>query len=461
MQMKSYFTIFVVLISNQLATVQADDNYQPLFITANEATAFTTAFVTGMVTPFVQQPMLQAEQIATTYRQATDTGIKLNVQNYRGRYLDLIRQSDIRGKALLVEQIGDQGARHYAQAMRYEPIYQGRVGQGRGFDQVYQNGKQIIVIEAKGGGSPTKFYHGYMQGTPAYTLRVAETTLHSPTASSAAKRAAQSVIKAYQEGNLVIEVVRTTHTLGEPNTTTVQSVYHRANIPSPLAVAHQASMNVGFLGATLGAAFEIIGQLDSKQAFDWQRVAGMTALSGVSGYAGTFFGTLIEHGLVSNQVALASNLLISNGIASFAGGLSGGAITSAVLAYGLYFLGYTDLEMANRTVVAGLAGSAAGALASAGVLAAAAAFGTASTGTAIASLSGAAATSATMAWIGGGAVSAGGLGVAAGSVILTGGVALIAIGVGAGVMYLFGRSDDEVEQQRLAYLIQQVRNSKL
>ncbi|MBR6283013.1 MAG: hypothetical protein IKR25_01795 [Muribaculaceae bacterium] len=69
-------------------------------------------------------------------------------------------------------------------------------------------------------------------------------------------------------------------------------------------------------------------------------------------------------------------------------------------------------------------------------------FASASTGTAIASLHGAAATNATLAWLGGGSLASGGGGVALGSTVLTGItaastgiVALVGIGIVAGMIY--------------------------
>ena len=90
-------------------------------------------------------------------------------------------------------------------------------------------------------------------------------------------------------------------------------------------------------------------------------------------------------------------------------------------------------------------------------------YGTASTGTAIASLSGAAATNAALAYLGGGTVAAGGLGVTGGAAILTGlttgGVALFAIGIGSGVMYIYHLGDEKTETKRVAHLIASVQNS--
>ena len=105
------------------------------------------------------------------------------------------------GRQRIAEEMGEMGARAFAQKANYVPIYLGVPGKGRGFDQVYKFGKQIIVVEAKGGSSPLKVYRGYLQGTPKYTLAVAQEISTSKTTSTSAKQAAEAVKKAYKEGS--------------------------------------------------------------------------------------------------------------------------------------------------------------------------------------------------------------------------------------------------------------------
>ncbi len=108
-------------------------------------------------------------------------------------------------------------------------------------------------------------------------------------------------------------------------------------------------------------------------------------------------------------------------------GMVGGALASLVVPYGMYLAGYSDLQTANISAVAGLGGTAIAGVASYGMFSLISACCVSSTGTAISTLSGAAATNATLAWLGGGSVAAGGGGVALGSVVATGGAAVIAI----------------------------------
>jgi hypothetical protein len=361
---------------------------------------------------------------------------------------------NIKGKALVIEKMGDTGARQYARRMNFEPLFQGKPGQGKGFDQVYRSGKQIVVVEAKGGKSPLKQYYGYTQGTGKYSLEVAKRTLKSPTASQAQKQAAKAVIQAYKEGRLVVQVARTKHVRGAPKGTTVETIYGKLVLPSTVKIAHQVGIKVGFAGAGIAGAFDLLSQLSSGQEVDWQQVGKITTLGGISDYAGTFTGTVVQHSLLNNQSMLLSKL--STRASAPLGGFSGGMMASAVFSYGAYFLGYSDLKTANRSMIAGGIGAAASTIASVTALGLVATFGTAGTGTAIASLSGAAATNATLALIGGGTLAAGGGGVAAGTTILTGGTALIVIGVGAGIMYMYHLGDESTERERVQHLLTHV-----
>ncbi|MDM8566637.1 hypothetical protein QUF74_13425 [Candidatus Halobeggiatoa sp. HSG11] len=428
--------------------------YENSFISKTEASVFGVSAITGLIIPTTSNSLVQSIQTTQLHSQVSNNrGVNFNVLNRRSEYLKLMETGNIKGKALSIEKIGDAGARQYARRMNFKPLFQGKPGQGKGFDQVYRSGKQVIVIEAKGGESPLKKYYGYTQGTGKYSLEVAKRTLSSPTASQVEKQAAKEVIKAYKEGRLVVQVARTKHALGEPKRTIVETIYGKLTIPSSVKIAHQAGMKAGLAGAGIIGAFELLTQLSSGQQIDWQQLANITTLGAISGYAGTFSGTFIQHSIMNNQSRLFSKLVTPKGFSPLNSGFTGGMVTSAVFAYGAYFLGYSDLKTANRSMIAGGIGAAAGTLASATAFGLVTTFATAGTGTAIASLSGAAATNATLAWIGGGTLAAGGGGVAAGITVMTGGVALIAIGIGSGVMYMYHLGDEKTERKRVANLI--------
>lgn len=460
--MNMYLTLFLSFYLSCLTQAYAEEKPSlPLttpLLSSTEATAFTLSATTGIVVPTTYPWLARAAQITQIHSQVTTSGLSFGIPSQRAAYSNLMQAGNqIASKVRLIEQIGDAGARAYARSIGYTPLYQGVPGQGKGFDQVYRKGRQVIVLEAKGGGSPLgKYYGGLLQGTPEYTLKVANNTLHSQSASPAAKQAAKEVIQAYKEGQLVIEVAHTKHVAGEPKLTNVDTTYGEISLPSSLEVAHKISLTVGVTGALFGGTIDLMSQLATSQEIDWERVGGMTVLSGISGYGGSLTGLMLEHALVNNQIQLFSHLVPTSLSASLLSSLSGGMATTALFAYGAYFLGYSDLNFANRSVMAGAIGSAAGALGVMTTLQLVAAFGTASTGTAIASLSGAAATNASLAWLGGGSLAAGGGGVAVGSTILTAGAALVVIGIGAGVMYICHLNDEKTERARVGHLLASV-----
>ena len=176
-----------------------------------------------------------------------------------------------------------------------------------------------------------------------------------------------------------------------------------------------------------------------------------------------FFGTLgaqyLEAGLT--QWCITQGLFKSLGhtlgcsaslLGSTLSSATGGFLVGVLFAYGSWYMGYVDLETANRMTVASGIGTGLGIAVGWGTLAAISAWGTASTGTAIATLSGAAATKASLALLGGGALAAGGGGAAIGSVILTGGVALVIIAGTGAVMIVYHVIDRKQEFARISRL---------
>ena len=416
----------------------------------NIASNFTISTATGITTSFNQSQLFQADILRSSYTTFTNQGMRLNMPNRRVEYLQA-NPYGAQGRQRIAEEIGDRGTQLYARKMNFQPLFEGRAGQGQGFDTVYRAGKQVIVIEAKGGSSQPKIYRGYQQGSRAYTLKVAEYIQNSKTASVAAKQAAKTVIQAHKEGNLVVQVVRTRHLYGTPQPTQVETTYGKLDIPSSLQVAHRLSLGAGLVSAVITGGFDLLAQSVDGQSLDLKKVIAIATLGGFSGYAGSLSGTLTQHALLSNRILLLSQL--SPTASNLVGSFTGGATTSALFAYGLYFLGYSDLNSANRSMTAGLIGTAAGGIATAGLMAFATAVGTASTGTAIASLSGVAAHHAALAWLGGGALSAGGAGMAGGAMVLSGGALLAVVGASVAVMYLFQKGDEQTEQQRIEYLL--------
>jgi hypothetical protein len=466
MTIKTYLGTFLCLLSSSLIA----DTYENPFISKTEATVFGISATTGFIVPLSSQKMQIAHQRVQFYSQVNQSGVPLDIENRHNEYMPLKDANNVNGKAKSIEKIGDAGARQYARSMGFEPIYQGKPGQGKGFDQVYRSGKQIVVVEAKGGNSPLKQYYGYRQGTAKYTLEVANRTLKSPKATQAARKAAIEIRKAHKEGRLVIQKVRTKHIDGKAEPTFVRTTYGNLAVASPLKIAHQTGLNGGLAGIGIAGGFELLSQLNSDQKVNWQKVGGMVTLGGISVYSGTLTGTLIQHSLVSSQSKLLSTLAARKTATTLLSSVGGGLVGGVVFSYGAYLLGYGDFKTANRSMVSSIASYGAWALGGAALGGGAALTfatsiagmigATASTGTAIASLSGAAAANATLAWLGGGTLAAGGGGVAAGTTVLAGisatGVGLLAVGVGAGVMYLFHLSDEGTDQERVEHLLSNV-----
>lgn len=164
-----------------------------------------------------------ADAVADARLNSRSGGLEnLGLADRQAEYLKVANAGDINGKARLVEEIGDAGAKEYAKRARYEPIFQAPPGRGRGFDHVYRDGDRVIVVEAKGGSSPTRTYYGHEQGTREYAQEVAERTLKNPAATADEKQAAEQVLTAARENWLDVEVVRTEHVQGRPTRTFVE-----------------------------------------------------------------------------------------------------------------------------------------------------------------------------------------------------------------------------------------------
>jgi hypothetical protein len=207
--------------------------------------------------------------------------------------------------------------------------------------------------------------------------------------------------------------------------------------------------STGVVAGVLAGGIDLGHQLWSTGEVNFEQSAVNIFVGGTAGATGYLAGAGITHALthttlglnLSRQVATSMGLS-TNCSANLLGSGAGGGVAAAVFSYGLYLMGYADLETANRMTVAGVAGGIVGAAAMTATTSLLAAYATAGTGTAISTLSGAAATSASMAALGGGSA-------AVGSILATTGVGLIVVGVGAGVMWGFNAYDAGQETWRL------------
>ena len=176
----------------------------------------------------------------------------------------------------------------------------------------------------------------------------------------------------------------------------------------------------------------------------------MSLLSGAGNMGGIVYAQSTQAVLMKSQwiQKIAPKLVKTLGVSStklMTGSslLNGCIMTTAILCYGQYALGYSDLETANKDMLATSVGVATATVAGWGAMATISAFATASTGTAISALSGAAATNACLAWIGGGSLAAGGGGAALGGVIFSGGTLLVAIAATSAVYFIYDELDKE------------------
>ncbi len=448
--MKS-ISAFLMFLLFPLNTSIASDLMAP--VSNTDISAFAVGGYSSLLIPGIQEQQLRAIRLQGFQQAAHEQGVQLGLANRRTEYIS--RFGDVYGKAALIEEIGEAGARSYARRAGYKPLYRGQAGSGKGFDQVYRNpkGNQIVVIEAKGGGSPLKTYHGHPQGSTKYILAVAENTLHSSTATKNAKKTAEEVLQAHKKGRLVSQVVRTEHVLGKPTTTTITTPAGKLNIPSPLEPVRMKASTGGAGGMILVGVLDLLAQAGTPGDINWNRNLTYAGLGMVANYGGVSSGGVVQKVLLQSRKTALTFALSRPAWATVASGMLGGTIASAIVAYGSFALGYGDLQAANRTMAIGLIGTSVGTMTGMATLAAIQALGTASTGAAISGLSGVAATNAAMAWLGGGSLAAGGGGVALGSVILTGGVVVMVVGVSAAVWYFLNYFDKQVEQERVAYLL--------
>jgi hypothetical protein len=117
----------------------------------------------------------------------------------------------------IAEQLGDEGARAFAKAKGWSPVFDGTArGAVQGPDQVYRAiDGAVHVIEAKGGSGQLGRAYGYTQGSSEWAVESAKRVLRNPAASEAERGGAALVLEAAAKGNLQVHVVRTSHVLGE------------------------------------------------------------------------------------------------------------------------------------------------------------------------------------------------------------------------------------------------------
>lgn len=192
-----------------------------------------------------------AGRIAMKRLEARGDGLALGLADRSAEYGGARAIGDLGAKARIAEEIGVEGMKRYAAETGREPLYVGRAGSGRGFDGVFRDGNRIVVVEAKGGGSQVKHFHGHWQGTPEYAKVVAEDVLARSSTSAEEKAAAKEVLRALEEGRLDIEVVRTEHVQGKPLPTRVESAVSVGGNTNRMSASEVQSLLLRTPGATI------------------------------------------------------------------------------------------------------------------------------------------------------------------------------------------------------------------
>ena len=215
-------------------------------------------------------------------------------------------------------------------------------------------------------------------------------------------------------------------------------------IKSSLSFIGEVALQSLAAGAVAGA-FDVGVQLLFTRKVNWSQtglaIGGTAAGAGV-GQAMSVVFIKTKSGaqavrVLSRMFGVRSASFMRNALS----GNIGAVLTQAVVCYGSAWLGNGDWKSANRSMVAGLAGTFGGTAVGAGVLGTVMTFGTASTGTAISTLSGAAATNAAYAILGGGTIASGGGGAAMGAIVLGGIVVVAAVAISGIVAFAFARYD--------------------
>lgn len=236
------------------------------------------------------------------------------------------------------------------------------------------------------------------------------------------------------------------------------------NLTTPITQWQVVGKMAAASGLAAGAAvgIDVVLQWISEEKID----LGRTAIVGGAVFSGAMVGQALNLGLHHWQWSqhmlktLSGKLGCSATMLSSAASSAVSAIgVSALISYGMYFAGYSDLNTANMQAVSGAVGGVVGNLAGVGIVSFAAAVGTASTGSAISTLSGAAAHSAAVAWLGGGAVSAGGGGMAVGACVVGGVVVVAAVVTSYAVYATWNAVVEAKDNERIEILLKKLSNA--
>ena len=214
-------------------------------------------------------------------------------------------------RSLLAEDLGEEGGRAFAKSKGWAPVYDGKSwSMVHGPDQVYRAADDTVhMIEAKGGSSQLGKGYGHPQGSSEWAVESAKRVLHSSTATEAERRGAQAVVDTAAHGKLEVHVVRTTHTLGEPQ---VAKLEQTVKCSEQATKAARETLSAAAKSATKTLKQVVRTSDDAARAADDVARAGDDLLRSADDVARASSGA-------SSAIAGASTVLVPVGIAVDAG----------------------------------------------------------------------------------------------------------------------------------------------
>lgn len=311
--------------------------------------AFGGAVLAQSLMPWGEAAHCSAQQLAPSAAVATSSAIEQTGPTLRQRqYLGASDQQRVR----IAEEIGEEGARAFAKSKGWTAISDGtKKGIAQGVDQVYRDPDGFVhAVEAKGGTSQPKRFHGHMQGSPEHAVEASKNVLKNPNASATQKAGAKAVIEAAAKGTLRTHVIQTSHVLGEPaaavlkqtaKTTPAAQALAKAALKggkSAAAVGGRAASKVikvaGPVGAVVDAGFRVNDGMEIEKQFQEGLISeqerevehAANAAGMVGGWGGALAGAKlggIGGGAAGSCVAPGPGTVIGGTAGAVAGGVAG------------------------------------------------------------------------------------------------------------------------------------------
>ncbi|MDR1611595.1 MAG: hypothetical protein LBT97_02300 [Planctomycetota bacterium] len=183
----------------------------------------------------------------------------------------------------MVEIIGENGAREYAEARGWNPLYNRHTPDciPQGPDQVYIDTAtgRLKVIEAKGGNASVRQSYGVQQGSPEWAVKSSEAVLKSPHAGAAQKRAAREILEKAAAGKMDAVVVKTPHVLGRAGKPVVKASIAGDGRTAKLAKEILANASVKQGARSLAKTAAVSGKIQGARNLSRAVAAGKATLA--------------------------------------------------------------------------------------------------------------------------------------------------------------------------------------